>query len=94
MKERCPTCNRQIEEDTAGVFKLNDPYQSLLKPRRSLWDRISQTITLFSGIVVGVWIGRGSAETTRTLIFGCIGFALFSIIIQTVSHKWIYRRET
>jgi hypothetical protein len=94
MNDRCPTCNRQIEDDTRGVLKQNGLYQSLFKPRRSLWDRISQTITLFSGIAVGVWIGRGSAETTRTLIFGCIGFALFSIIIQTVSHKWVYRRET
>jgi hypothetical protein len=94
MNDRCPTCNRQIEADTAGVFKQNNLYQSMLKPRRSLWDSISQTIILFGGIAVGVVIGRGSPTTTRTLIYGCIGFAVFSIIIQTMSHKWIYRRET
>ncbi|MCZ6873012.1 MAG: hypothetical protein O7G88_05710, partial [bacterium] len=72
----------------------NNIYQSIFKTRRSLRDTISQTISLFGGIVVGVVIGRGSAEATRTLIIGCIGFAVFSIVIQTVSHKWIHRRKT
>ena len=94
MPDRCPTCQRQIEADTVGVFEPNDIYQSALKTRRSLRDTISQTIGVFGGIAVGVVIGRGSAETTQTLILGCIGFAVFSILIQTVSHKWIHRRET
>lgn len=94
MADRCPTCDRQIEEDTAGVLEQNNIYQSIFKTRRSLRDTISQTISLFGGIAVGVVIGRGSGETTRTLIIGCIGFAVFSIVIQTISHKWIHRRET
>lgn len=94
MTDRCPTCDRQIEADTTADLANNNIYQSMLRTRRPLRETISQTISLFGGIAVGVVIGRGSAETTRTLIIGCIGFALFSIAIQTISHKWIYRRET
>lgn len=94
MTDRCPTCDRQIEADTTADSAQNNIYQSMLKTRRSLRETISQTISLFGGIAVGVMIGRRSAETTQTLIIGCIGFAVLSIIIQTISHKWIYRRET
>lgn len=94
MADRCPTCDQQIEPDSASSVAQSNIYQSMLRTRRPLRDTISQTISLFGGIAVGVVIGRGSAESTRTLIIGCIGFALFSIIIQTISHKWIYRRET
>lgn len=94
MTDRCPTCDRQIESDAAVRVERSNIYQSMLRTRRPLRDTISQTISLFGGIAVGVVIGRGSAEATRTLIMGCIGFALFSIVIQTISHKWIYRRET
>ena len=92
MAERCPTCDRQMDAEPATGLAQNNIYQSMLRTRRPLRDTISQTISLFGGIAVGVVIGRGSAETTRTLIIGCIGFALFSIVIQTISHKWIYRR--
>lgn len=92
MADRCPTCDRQLEADSATSVEQNRLYQSMLRTRRPLRDTISQTISLFGGIAVGVVIGRGSAETTRTLIIGCIGFALFSIILQTISYKWIYRR--
>lgn len=94
MADRCPTCYRQMEEDRSDAFEKNNPFQAVFNTRRPLRDTISQTISLFGGIAVGVMIGRGSAETTRTLILGCIGFAVFTIIIQTVSHKWIYRRES
>lgn len=92
MADRCPTCDRPLESDSTASVERNHIYQSMLRTRRPLRDTISQTISLFGGIAVGVVIGRGSAESTRTLIIGCIGFALFSIIIQTVSHKWIYKR--
>jgi hypothetical protein len=92
MADRCPTCDQQIETDSAANVERSNIYQSMLRTRRPLRDTISQTISLFGGIAVGVVIGRGSAESTRTLIIGCIGFALFSIIIQTISHKWIYKR--
>lgn len=94
MADRCPTCDRQLESDSAPGVEQNHLYQSMLRTRRPLRDTISQTISLFGGIAVGVVIGRGSAESTRTLIIGCIGFALFSIVIQTISHKWLYRRGT
>lgn len=94
MADRCPTCDQPLESDSASGAERNHIYQSMLRTRRPLRDTISQTISLFGGIAVGVVIGRGSAESTRTLIIGCIGFALFSIIIQTISHKWIYKRES
>ncbi len=94
MAERCPTCERQMDSEPTTNLAQNNIYQSMFGARRSLRETISQTISLFGGIAVGVMIGRNSGETTRTLIIGCIGFALFSIIIQTISHKWIYRRGT